>query len=388
MDRVFDDICRIIAGPLSRRRAINLVAARLIPGLFLLRNRRATASGQPCDEDEVLCVGGFVCCNREREFCCGTPSGDICCDRQSAESCCANSEGAACCRKGELCCNGSGSPFCCDSSSPLCCYGSLGPNCCIPDTEDCCSGRCLPKDTACSSAGGADRGECEKCTLCCKGLFNFNCCLPEETCLPGMESLCCPPSKPKGCGPGGGGPLIFQKVDCCAANETCCQDRKGMRATCCTSAEECVNGVCNPLPTAFTGGGSGKFVSAAMGVSLLRLSVNGTGLSNASDPSSFSAVEDEESFSGDLQAFSYMERTLVQSTSLTDLIGTVRGENISLIGFGSAEVNGVPTQIAFRGTKTNGLIDFTISDVDSGQLIMSGRGEAGRAALDLSVTPI
>lgn len=387
MSAVFDDISRIVASPLSRRRAVKLIVSRMAAAaLFLHWDQKTAVAGVPgripppdCDpqtedscvpETDRCCPKGYQCCDAE------------CCELDAFEECCSNSLGRHCCPAFSCCSDSSAEPFCCPNGTSGCCYGTLGTACCNPDLQDCCDGKCLSKNLRCRSVNGFDRGECEPCNSCCIGFAIFACCGPEEKCCPGKTALCCQPSKPACCTAAASG-----VNDCCVDDEHCCMDPGGMRAVCC-DPNDCVNGVCVPRPVAMVSGGGGKLISESRAVSTLRFSISGRGLRNENNLHSFSAVEGESPIVGSLEAFGYRNRTRVQSASFTDIVGSVEGDDISLVAFGSADVNGTLTQIIFRGTKTNGLIDFTISNRASGKVIISGTGESGRAALALTISPL
>jgi len=135
MSAIFDDVSRIIASPISRRKALALVGkatgGAVLAALGLGAASWASPSpayddkGHEHDDDKPKCgpnqtVCGKTCCN----------SGQTCCDGKccgSGQSCCSGK----CCDPGQTCCNGK----CC--SGP-CCNGK-----CCEKNQVCCDGKCL-----------------------------------------------------------------------------------------------------------------------------------------------------------------------------------------------------------------------------------------------------
>jgi hypothetical protein len=125
MSALIDDVSRIIASPISRRKAFRLVGGA-VGGAVLASLGLGTASrglGAPgwaqqgqdqgggdrhrCRDDQVAC-GRFQCCDKDDQCC----NGDHCCPKTGV--CCA---GKRCCRAGESCC---GRRACCRADRVCC----------------------------------------------------------------------------------------------------------------------------------------------------------------------------------------------------------------------------------------------------------------------------
>lgn len=162
MSALIDDISRVIASPISRRRAFKMVSGA-VGGAVLASlgwGRAAHAMGMdgpanpPCDKHGVLCGGkcyppGYSCCGRVvcdgfhhccadhccgvRQYCCGSR----CCDYGS--TCCGNN---TCCPFGVDCCHGK----CCSTPGSKCCG-----NTCCPPGNFCCDGTCVKQRPSPSS---------------------------------------------------------------------------------------------------------------------------------------------------------------------------------------------------------------------------------------------
>jgi hypothetical protein len=129
MSSLIDDISRIIASPVSRRRAFKMVGGAVggaVLGSLGMR-RAAFAQGRPegppfCPPGETRC--DRTCCHRDQkcctDHCCGTEQ--ICCS------------GHACCPPESSCCGG----HCCGSPRTKCC----GDKCC-PEGNFCCDEKCV-----------------------------------------------------------------------------------------------------------------------------------------------------------------------------------------------------------------------------------------------------
>src|SRR6059036_3907018 len=104
MDRLFDDISRILASPIPRRRAVKLIAGGLAgAALAVFGPRRAVAFA--CGSGTFAC--GTKCCNSSTQKCCG---GTSCCATSVA---CCGTNGDKCCAVGDVCVN-----FKCQKQSP------------------------------------------------------------------------------------------------------------------------------------------------------------------------------------------------------------------------------------------------------------------------------
>ena len=154
MNALIDDISRVIASPISRRRAFKMVSGAvggaLLTSLGLGRAARAlgaqASSDSPCPHNGVKCNGqcypaGYSCCSTVvctnvqqccTNHCCGNNQsccGSGCCNFGS--TCCGNN---TCCSYGVACCNGK----CCTSPGAICCGGT-----CCPEGYLCCANQCV-----------------------------------------------------------------------------------------------------------------------------------------------------------------------------------------------------------------------------------------------------
>jgi len=199
MGELFDDIARVLAGPLPRRRAI-FQAAGLLAGAALAGLRPAISEADTvcCDpQTNRCCPPGVACCGL------GGPHGaPNCCGH--GQTCC-NPATGACCSPGELCCRGACLPHgipCCDTGAQLC-----GRVCC-PDGQTCCDphvGLCCPAGQVCIVSGG--RHVCGQPCGNTVGVQNF--CVNGEVCC---GSVCCPTGQAC-CS------RLCQPPLCCAANQ-------------------------------------------------------------------------------------------------------------------------------------------------------------------------
>jgi len=153
MSALIDDVSRIIASPISRRKAFRLVGGA-VGGAVLASLGLGAASrglGAPawaqqgqdhgggdnghkhpkCRDHEVAC-GRSKCCDKDQQCC----NGDKCCDKD--QQCCS---GDKCCDKTEVCC----ANRCCRSGESCC-----GHSCCRADRV-CCNNRCVRKTASGSS---------------------------------------------------------------------------------------------------------------------------------------------------------------------------------------------------------------------------------------------
>jgi hypothetical protein len=129
-------------------------------------------------------------------------------------------------------------------------------------------------------------------------------------------------------------------------------------------------------------GCGGKFLTMNGAVSQLRLDLDAQ--TATSDANTFSACS---GITGGLNAFNYLTRTLIQSTSFSFYQGTLLGGgNVSVHAEGQALVNNVPTAISFDAAFMDGVITFDIMNSDTAMILAGGTGEAGRSALLLSIS--
>jgi len=148
MSALIDDVSRIVASPIPRRRALRLVsgvvAGGILTSLGLGRaSRTLGAQVNTCTDGQVQC--GATCCYGD-EMCCGGTcygaavsasysccGGELC--RKESEQCCTNH----CCRKTQTCCG-----LQCCSAGRACCHGQ----CCAPRAV-CCGNTCCPEGHLC-----------------------------------------------------------------------------------------------------------------------------------------------------------------------------------------------------------------------------------------------
>jgi len=152
MSRLFDDVSRIIASPLSRRKALALVG-KATGGAVLAALGLGTVSwsslstaydnkgndrddhgddhNKPkCGPSQTVC--GKTCCNSNQTCCDGK-----CCS--AGQTCC----GKKCCGAGQKCCD----EKCCDPGETCCknkcCAGPCCGGKCCEKHQVCCDGKCL-----------------------------------------------------------------------------------------------------------------------------------------------------------------------------------------------------------------------------------------------------
>jgi hypothetical protein len=161
MAHIVDDIARILATPVPRRQAFQLVG-RVLAGAFVgalgMKAQSANsnalvtcgfgrcASSQCCNQAQGAF---FPFCASKGKTCCGnsTMTGSQKCCRtgvspfvmNSNQSCCGN--GA--CNSGHSCCPGGSRPFCM-TDGKYCCVNNACEN-----QADCCNGVCCGKNQTC-----------------------------------------------------------------------------------------------------------------------------------------------------------------------------------------------------------------------------------------------
>jgi len=150
MSVLIDDIARVIASPISRRRAFRLVGGAVggavLASLGLPRAARAQPQNSGCTGGQVPC--DQTCCYTY-ELCCGGTCYGI--EVKQAYTCC----GTVLCRNlSEQCCTN----YCCKRSQTCC-----GLQCCAHG-QGCCGNTCCPENSFC--CGGAC---CSRGNYCCAG---------------------------------------------------------------------------------------------------------------------------------------------------------------------------------------------------------------------------
>jgi hypothetical protein len=127
--------------------------------------------------------------------------------------------------------------------------------------------------------------------------------------------------------------------------------------------------------------GGGKFLVGSS-VSMVRIEV--TGHAGAPDRDD---IHDAVGVTGQLSGFEYASRTMLDGVSFSSFAVTRSGADLSATGKGTANVNGVPTNIEFAANTTGGVQTFEVRDADTNEVLLGGTGEAGRADFQLTVTP-
>lgn len=438
MDKLFDDIARILGSQMPRRQALRLFVGLVIGGVVpTLRFRPARAEHCPagrehcrgivgtpldcCNEGEQCCndftefdFASNICCPQQ-QFCCARLISDetivrtACCDTSS--QCCFNLDAQAnrvdfCCPAGQSCCGRSADlpgnfPTQCCNKRAQCCFvtdaaGVRFDFCCPGDDDICCEGGaflkgCCPPERCCilgDPFGEVHPGCCEgERDRCCGPSSPFNealeeCC-PPERCCPTLDGFftCCEKPEDRCCEGAEGGTLQV-----CCPPELCCLETEvdPPFKTCCLPPDICGPKGCGTLVAAIFEGG-GKLL-VGNDVSVLRLSVNAIGAASKLDANAFSSND----IDGRLRAFSFASRTIVDSLSFSFLEGaTSEDGDLMVSGEGMAKVNGVVRKIEFVAARADGgdVITFEIFDAETADFLVGGTGESGRAELRLTVTP-
>jgi hypothetical protein len=145
-------------------------------------------------------------------------------------------------------------------------------------------------------------------------------------------------------------------------------------------------GACGTAPGTSCGGlaGGGKFLQQpAAAVSILSLQVSGEVVSDSANSFRFADID------GDVSAFNYATRMLIDPVYLSSLTGTQSASgDLVVTGVGVASVNGVNTNIQLNVASISGNITFDVADANSGKILAGGTGEPGLASLEfLTGTP-
>jgi hypothetical protein len=151
MSALLDDISRIIASPIPRRKALRLLSGVVGGGVLAYLGLGRASRG----------LGASVTCPRDKPVPCNGecyPAGYSCC-------------GSAVCNRGQLCIGGN----CCPSAQA--CFGK-----CCPSGQMCVNGKCCPSAQACFGKC------CPSGQTCCNG---FQCCPSGQCCH--HNTTCCPP---------------------------------------------------------------------------------------------------------------------------------------------------------------------------------------------------
>jgi hypothetical protein len=120
-----------------------------------------------------------------------------------------------------------------------------------------------------------------------------------------------------------------------------------------------------------------------MGVSIMRLSLTGTGFSIDTD--GFGAVN---GIAGTLTSFNFLNMIEVDTSTFDGVQGSLSANgDVNLALTGPAQVKGVMIPIVLVATKTAGVIDFELTNAVTGQILAGGIGEVGRSDLELTIRP-
>jgi hypothetical protein len=149
MGALFDDISRVLASEMPRRRALWVIAGSLAEAALLACSGQPTAPSSSPDRDQADdcdCGPGFECCPPGPNLCC--PTGKCCKDRCCGPDshCCFGQN--RCCLVDQKCCGDA----CCGPDSDCC---NEDTNLCCLSADKCCIDTCCPQSNECcvSSAG-------------------------------------------------------------------------------------------------------------------------------------------------------------------------------------------------------------------------------------------
>ena len=349
MTQLFDDLCRILAQPMPRRKAMKSMVEVIATGATILLMPRRAFAATPTGVapgpfgPTAACAGS-----------CGTPGGLP----PFPPVCCSNLVGSiTCCRfvVGGVPVNG----VACGGAA----FGCNGfPNACCNPGQVCCGGVgcCTAKE--CCTAGPAPKGCCAPGTDCC----------PD----PAGRNLCCPASAPVCCNgkvPRPGGLPGFDGF-CCPTGCPCCATPGKVQPVTCL-------GPCGGADPSYTFSGGGAFLQVSC-KTVCQCDV--CGLTNVGDSTFVSSTSDINGVG--LTCFNYCTLTLIQSISFTSFQGTLLGGgDLQASGIGTANVNGVSTNISFTATKASGTTTFLVHNTNTGEILAGGTGESGIADLGLEI---
>jgi hypothetical protein len=228
----FDAAARSLATPMSRRRALGLLAGAVAVGSGL-RPRAAQAQCPSCPpagnaaatkKCEAPRRAGFACA----AFVCVEP----------AAPCCSSTTCAHACQRWQKCRGAGSASAICDDTAKLC----SDPTVAQGGFPTFCSAEVETDDSFCSAAGTRTQGWCcqdgEKCgeepgSCVCDGDFcGQTCCEEGLECKNAAQGLCCPKAW-KVCQAGPRAP-----AKCCPPSDTCCFDRTTKQPECCNSPNQ------------------------------------------------------------------------------------------------------------------------------------------------------
>ncbi len=186
MAQWFDDLSRMLASPMPRRRALLIIAGTVV-STALASLRPARAQVPTCGS--VDCPPGQSCCNSTFGLCC--PDTGTCCSFGTAAAFCCTAAGQACC-----------AGFCCPTQQQCCATSEQTPLCC-PDGYKCCDvarGTCCPVNSVCCGSTCCPAGQlcnggtcveiCDQPTQTCRTPCGAGFCNPDDLCC--NDTVCCP----------------------------------------------------------------------------------------------------------------------------------------------------------------------------------------------------
>jgi hypothetical protein len=371
MSARFDDLCRVLATPMSRRRVLQLVVGGLVGGFAGLRPREAWGA--------YMCLGSNITCDKESECCYGPDDTAFCCNKVNPNTpyCCSGfAFTGLCCTSINTCCTVAGPPvvnYCCDADpkNPHCCNDS-NMMCCANEAE-CCTvfpnkvNACCVAPRVCCAITNAQGNTSH---LCCPTSCKQVCILPDThdyECCPGNQECC----------------IINQMEDCCpAAAPFCCP---GNPNKCCPGKCSTLGGCC-PTPShdpqsAYYFEFGGTFVTSTGEKSTPGCQV--CGLSENADADSVTAA----TFMGLLEDYDFASRTVIGPVTFDALQGEVFDDgDVNVMAMGSGSVNGLPTNIVLMASETAGVITYGLFNADTMQELSGGTGEPGTSSLELTIT--
>jgi hypothetical protein len=188
MSKLFDDVARIVASPISRRQALRLVSGAV--GGALLTSLGLARASQGGAASGITCPNGSSACTDAGAYCCA-----------ANQSCCQGK----CCTPTAICCNGK----CCKPGP------SLSNPC---EKAKCAKHKMLEGAAIAAGAGGGAAATALALTSgaakppCPSGqtVCGTTCCSNGQTCCEPLGAKCCSPGRVCCAGPSG-------TVLCCAA---------------------------------------------------------------------------------------------------------------------------------------------------------------------------
>lgn len=247
--RRFDELTRIWARPISRRRALRLTAGVAV-GAVASTVFAGRAGAVSCTTNGD-CTSGQACISGTCQDCTVDPQcgpGNVCVPLATPPVCVCPATRTNC---NTVCCGSFGGPGgCCPNTTDTCCGASccptsstcLGGTTCCPSAQACGS-TCCPRSTVCADAS---TGRCG-CPAGAPTCGNF-CCTKGETCSDPAAGCCCP----KGSTPCGRS-CCASGVACIDASQSFCGCPKGttpcgtgVNLTCCPPGVACTAGCPSP----------------------------------------------------------------------------------------------------------------------------------------------